>query len=367
MRHGTQKEIGKFRAFYLAFPFWAGCVFWAVTAWWFLFPPSRTAVEYCFSRGWYRWVLAWTIPLTQPFRFPLALVLFFIGLIGFLSLWLRKWILFRRAGFSCRKVFGWGIRYVFLLVPLLVVWFLAFWGAGDRRLPLEERLQLDTSSISSFEAGQLQDLLLAEVRRDLYAVQNPDAGRAVRSIASTMAELVAQWDGKPIELPSRVKPVPGGLLLANGTSGICAPFTLEALVDAGLPDTAFVYSAAHELGHTAGFCREDDASFVGYLSGLKSSDAFARYACALSAYMDLISRLTGENFKKAFGILPEPARQDLKRIHEAYRKYQISWFSSLSWRTYDRYLQIQGVQEGVQSYSRGITFLAYAWRKGMLK
>jgi hypothetical protein len=54
------------------------------------------------------------------------------------------------------------------------------------------------------------------------------------------------------------------------------------------------------LGHLAGFCPEADASFAGYMAGLMAEDAYARYACALNAYMDLIARLQGGNFKRAF-------------------------------------------------------------------
>ncbi len=150
--------------------------------------------------------------------------------------------------------------------------------------------------------------------------------------------------------------MPNGFVLSRGTSGVGAPFTLVALVDKGLPDTALVYSAAHELGHIAGFCPEDEASFAGWIAGLNADDKFARYACALSAYSDLIDH------KNAFEALPESAQQDLKKADDAYRKYRIGWFSRISWRTYNRYLQSQGVQEGVKNYSHGITLLIYAMR-----
>ena len=197
-------------------------------------------------------------------------------------------------------------------------------------------------------------------------MQDREAGRAVSSIASAMTRIVTVWDGSPIELPCRVKPMPKGCLLASGTSGMCSPFTLEALVDKALPDTEFVSSAAHELGHIAGFCAEDEATFVGYISGMQADDKFARYACALNAYMDLIARLKGENFKKALGALPELARQDLANTDEAYRKYHLAWFSGLTWRAYDRYLYTQGISEGVRNYSRGIMLLVGAWRKGLV-
>jgi hypothetical protein len=361
MRYQAQSKFENSKRRRLA----CGVFLWAVLAWWFLFPPPSSFVEYWFSRRWYRWMIDCAAPISQSIPFPVALVLCVAGFAVFLAAWTVNWVRIRRLqNRSHLAGFAWGIRGAFLLIPALVVWFLAFWGAGYRRLPVEERLHLDTAPISDREAAGLQDLLLETVKRNLIPAQSRDAGRAIRSIALAMTGITGIWDGREIRLPTRVKAVPRGLLLVNGTSGVCAPFTLEALVDKGLPDTAFVYSAAHELGHLAGFCPEADASFAGYIAGLKADDAYARYSCALNAYMDLIARLQGDDFKRAFESLPEPARQDVKKADEAYWAYRIPWLNRISWQAYDRYLRAQGVREGVQSYSRGITLLGEAWRKG---
>jgi len=328
---------------------------WAICAWWFLFTPAPAVVEYCFSQKWYRWVLALMTPATQTVSFPIVFVLLFAGLAALLLSWIRN------------GAFLWGIRRLFMVLPVIVVWFIAFWGAGYRRVPVEERLHLDASAISANEIAGVRALLLDEVKRDLPLPGEREVSRAIGSIAASMERIVASWDGRPIVLPCRVKWMPKGFLLSNGTSGMCAPFTLEALVDKGLPDTALVYSAAHELGHIAGFCPEDEASFIGWVAGLQAEDKFARYASALSAYSDLMDQLRSDEFKKAFAALPESAKEDLRKADEAYRKYRIAWFSRISWRAYNRYLQSQGVHEGVQNYSHGITLLVYASRKGMAK
>ena len=161
--------------------------------------------------------------------------------------------------------------------------------------------------------------------------------------------------------------MPKGFLLASGTSGMCSPFTLEALVDKALPDTEFVCSAAHELGHIAGFCAEDEATFVSYISGMQADDRFARYACALNAYMDLIARVQGEDFNKALAALPELSRQDIAKSNEAHRKYHVVWFSRLTWYTLKSDFHAKGITEGVRNYSHGITLLVYAWRKGLVR
>jgi hypothetical protein len=343
--------------------FWiSGSVLWAFTGWWFFLPPSQAVVEQFFSRHWYRWILSWTIPITQLLRIPIICVLFTVGLIGMAILLYRAW--HRRGG---QASVLWGFRSLFLILPLLLVWFIAFWGAGYHRTPVMKRLDLDASAITNVEAEKLRSLLLQNIKRDLTPDRERNVDRAVASISASMARIVESWDSRPLTLPCRVKAVTKGCLLSFGSSGICSPFTLEALVDGGLPDAAFVFTAAHELGHIAGFCAEDEATFIGYIAGLQAGDRFARYACALEAFADLISRLNGTEARSALNALPDLARRDLVLSDEAYRKYRIELFSRFGWRAYNKYLQAQGIQEGVKNYSRGILLLSYGWRKGLVK
>jgi hypothetical protein len=343
--------------------FWiSGSILWALAGWWFILPPSQAAVEQFFSRHWYRWVLSWTIPITQPLRIPIIGVLLLTGLMG---LAIFMYIAWHRGRGKAGAL--WGFRSLFLILPLLMVWFIAFWGAGYHRTPVMIRLDLDASAITNVEAEKLRSLLLQNIKRDLTPDRERNVDRAVASISASMARIVESWDSRPIALPYRVKAVAKGCLLSFGSSGICSPFTLEALVDRGLPDAAFVFTAAHELGHVAGFCAEDEATFLGYIAGLQAGDRFARYACALEAYADLISRLNGTEARSALNALPDLARRDLVRSEEAYRKYRIELFSRIGWRAYNKYLQMQGIQEGVKNYSQGILLLSYSWRKGLLK
>ena len=337
-----------------------GGLFWAFVAFWFVWPPSNAAVENDFSREWYPWVLGVMTPATQWFSFPLVLLLLAAFLVWCGIAGCRCWT---RASFA--KCIWRALKWLFWLFPLLVTWGTVFWGAGYRRLPAEERLQLDTRPISSREESELRVLLLDTIKRNAATSERRDADIAISAIAVAMQNVVSQWNGRPLDLPWRVKTVPTGLLLRGSTSGVCSPFTLEALVDGGLPDTALVYTAAHELGHLAGFCSEAEASFLGYIAGLQAGDRFARYACALAAYMDLIRQLEGPGLKAALDALPMIARQDLQAIDNAYQRYQIEWISRIGWKTYNRYLKAQGIQEGIGNYSRGISLFSYAWRQGI--
>jgi hypothetical protein len=342
--------------------FWiAGTVLWTMVGWWFFLPHSQAMVEYYFSRHWYRWMLSWITPATQAVRFP-AIIFLIVALLIFINiLWFRAW---KRGG--GKEALFQGFRNLFLIAPILLVWFIALWGAGYRRIPIVQQLELNTSKVSDDAAAVLQLQLLKMIERDLTPVHERNVNRAVASISAAMSRTVQHWESKPIRLPNRVKLFPKGVLMSGGVSGLCSPFTLEPIVDGGLPDVCLVYTSAHELGHVAGYCAEDEATFIGFVAGLKAEDRFARYCCALNAYLDLISRLEPGEIQPALKMLPELTRQDLLKTQDAYQKYHIAFLDKLETRAYNRYLQVQGISDGVKSYSRGVQLLIFGWRKGLI-
>ncbi len=341
---------------------------WGFSIGWFLMPPAGEFVDRFYSRGLYRWVTAIIVPITSRAPFSLALALVLGGVSLFLVLWIVNWAVRRGIwGMSHWRGFIWGPKWAFLITPFLLTWFIVFWGAGYQRLTPEQRLNLDTSAITPEESEQLRGMLLEVMEHNLPADESArNTDRAIAAVAAAMRDIFREWDGKSPVIPPRVKATPRGMLLFNGTSGICTPFTLEPHVDGALPDTWFVSTGAHELAHIAGMCREEEAEFIGYAAGLRADDAFARYAAALNLYLDLARQLPGAQHKEAIERLPEEARNDLKRLRDTVQRYRVDWFSKMSWRVYDSYLKSQGIAEGVKNYQRGVALFVYAWRQGLV-
>jgi hypothetical protein len=350
-------------------PRWAyaalACALWALLGLWYALTPSPEFIERYYSRGVYPLVARTVTAVTGLLPFSLALILV-VGIVaGFFILWAGNWVRLRRRGGPHWRGLLWGPKWALVLVPFINLWFLFFWGIGYQREPIEARLGLDTARIEDAESDLLRAQLLAVIERDQpRAPEDRDVTRAVAAVAKTMAESVAEWDGRPVTVPARVKATPPGLLLFNRTSGICLPLTLEPHVDGGLPDTAFVSVAAHELGHIAGLCGEAEATLAGFVAGMRADDPYARYAVALDMYLDLARSLRGEEARAAIQALPEVARADMQAAREASDRYRVEWFAKASWKVYDRYLQSQGIAEGVKNYARGISLFVYLWRDG---
>lgn len=330
---------------------------------------GATSIDSLYSKGLFRLVSSVLIPVTEKIPFSLFMGMIVLLVIGGPAAWIFNAVRLVRAGNGAIAGLLWGpVRLLFLL-PLVFVWFAVVWGAGYQRPPVEQRLSLSTDKPTDGEVQSLMEELLQVVLRDQpKAEADRDVARAVRAISDSMTDFVRESDGiSMVRLPRRVKATPPGMLLFNSTSGICSPFTLEANVDGAIPDTGFVYVAAHELAHTAGINREGEATLYGQIAGLRSGDAYARYCVALDAYTDLARDLGKEGFSAAMERLPEASRAELKHIHEVSSSYNVKWFSQQSWKVYNKYLQSQGIKEGTKNYSASTKLLIFASRKGLIK
>ena len=74
-------------------------------------------------------------------------------------------------------------------------------------------------------------------------------------------------------------------------SGIYSFFTGEANVNVEYPDYCLPFTAAHELSHQRGICRENEANFVAFLVCIGSEDDYIRYSGYLNVYEYLASAL----------------------------------------------------------------------------
>lgn len=341
---------------------WLGCISWYYIPW----QPAQ--IEFWYSRGLYKVISSLIVPVTD--RIPFSLILTAQAALLVLALFvLLRFIvaLIRKKESPGRKGAWKRILLTVFFAPLLPCWFLLFWGIGYGREPMETRLHLSTEKVREEELEEIGEQLLAMIERDRPRHEDErNVERAIRSVASAMEGLVLQWEERSITLPRRVKATPPGLLLVNGTAGICSPFTLEAHVDGGLPDTTFVAIAAHELGHIAGVCDEGETNLIGFAAGLHAEDSYARYCVALDLFLDVTRQLPGEKNRALANRLPGEVIKDLIARQEATQRYRIDIFHRWSWRMYNHYLKSQGVKEGVRSYGRGVQLVVKAWRAGLL-
>ncbi len=151
--------------------------------------------------------------------------------------------------------------------------------------------------------------------------------------------------------------------------GIYFPFTMEAnynqeMYSSNLPDTV-----CHELVHTKGFIREDEASFIAFLACTKSDNADYQYSGYLNA-LDYVLNQTLENCdeetsEKLIKMISEPVAKDYTSDKEYWRKVNeddsglvsSKTLAKISDKVMDTSLKLNGVEDGKKSYGRMVDLL----------
>jgi hypothetical protein len=132
------------------------------------------------------------------------------------------------------------------------------------------------------------------------------------------------------------------------------PFFLETLINPDLTGPERMAVLGHEWAHLAGFAPESDASFVGLLASLRAGPE-GEY----SAWLDLVSEAASQLQSVTQRLVLQPLgpgpRQDQSAIRERL-KALVQPVERARQRDTIRCCD-QGVEEGVQSYSRVVELL----------
>jgi hypothetical protein len=329
---------------------------------WTLSPPSAAWVEQVYSRGLYPLIAAVLVPVSGFFSFSLTgLSLLLFSAWAVFSL-LRSW---RGRGF--RAWLGLWVRRAAIAAIVIYGLFLLLWGANYQRQPIETLLGLESVSarpVTSAEVEALTAQFVSILQQTAPQLGQRDGRRALLSLEASLERTVKAIDGHSPTLPQWVKLLPPGMLLRFGYAGITSPFWLEPHVDGGLPEVARLAVSVHELAHASGFAGEADADTVAMLAGLHARDPYARYAVALRLFGEAVAQLPAGVARKFYEELPGAARIDLHTIQHAEARYYSPVPAALTNALYGRYLKSQRVTRGVKDYSRTITLLVLAKRKG---
>jgi hypothetical protein len=294
------------------------------------------------------------------------------------------------------KNFTWKQRLwssVFSLLSLtgfLLFWFFTLWGFNYARPLFSTQISLKIEKpdslglenelkIAAFEAitarDSLEKIQATERINALQHKQNQQSLDEIYTLApfnidkkledrtrQTVRNLLIN-KGFPASTGLRGRSLnPDGILFGFGISGIYMPFVGESNIDDGLHYFEKPFSMAHEMAHGYGWTDEATANFIAYLGCTQSDDAFIRYSGYLAYYRYVASnyrRYNPEAYKLFRETLPEGIKNDLKAINDRQGQFK-TWFETE--KINNVYLNWQGVQGGIVSYSR-VVLLVYSWRK----
>jgi hypothetical protein len=235
---------------------------------------------------------------------------------------------------------------------VLYLLFLAAWGLNYRRVALQDKLQFDTSRLTPSATTTLALRTVLELNR-LY--------RSAHTTSASMDRLASSFHDAERALHAPLSIVParpkqtllGGYFHSAAIAGMTDPFFLETLLAPDLLDVERPFVIAHEWGHLAGYADESEANFIAWLACLRS-DPQAQYSAWLTLFGHTYA--AAANKRDVIAVLGSGPRIDLQTISDRYAGTpRLVRFAARE--TYDRYLKVNRVERGVESYDEVVQLI----------
>ena len=270
-----------------------------------------------------------------------------------------SWVLFRKYLKLC------------LLVYLI---FSLFWGLNYFRQGIASQVELQVKEYTVEDLFSLTILLQQRLNRyaeELDSVQrlryNDNNFLFQKGIAACMAAH-QQYPFLSYSAPS-IKPslyTPVGHWF--GFTGYYNPFTAEAQLKTDIPVFLKPFVVTHEIAHQVGYAKENEASFVAWLTCKSSGDLYSMYSAYFEIYRDAIfaCRLTPnkELTEKLRKNVHPRVRQDIIDL-QRYLLRNRNFVEPLMTGVYDRYLKLNNQPKGKATYNEVIAYvMAYLKKFG---
>ena len=323
-----------------------------------LFPPGAFAIERWYAKGLYPQLQALTTSVSN--RVPVAL--FDVALIVLAIVAIVVWVHSIRVARRKRSIrpIGRGFVATLTLAALVYLWFLTAWGLNYARQPIESVMTYDPSRVTPQAARALAEYAVAQANRThaaAHAAGFPAIDEMPRPLITALQEVERELGRPRTTVVARPKTsIFSPFFRASSVSGMLGPFFLETLLNPDLTGPERPSVLAHEWAHLSGYAPEDDASFVGLLAALRAGPA-AEYSAWLDLAFTAVSQLQPVTQKLVLEHLAEGPRIDQRAIYQRVMANRIETVDRAAWATYDQLLRSQGVEEGVQSYSRVVELL----------
>lgn len=326
----------------------------AIVAW---RTPGDVSVERYYARWLYPILQANLTALSN--RLPIALfdVATVILLLTAIAIWVWSIRLARKRQ-VLQSLFR-GVAATLTLSAIVYLWFLAAWGLNYARPPLESQIPFDASRITPDAVRALAEHAIDRANHTHaagHAAGFPEVTESPQRLSAALHQVEREF-GRP--RPTVVATPKWSLFTpfyrASGVSGQLGPFFLETLLNPDLTGPERPAVLAHEWAHLSGYAPESDASFIGLLAALRAGPA-AEYSVWLDLVSEATSQLQPVTQRVVLQKLEAGPRQDQNAIRERL-KTLVRPVERAAWSTYDRMLKSQGVEEGIQNYSRVIQLL----------
>ena len=265
--------------------------------------------------------------LTEQLPFSLSEVCF-TALIFALLAWLVYGITTCRKNHALLALF----RTLLLLLPAVLLLFCLGIGINYSRDSFTETYNLDIQESSQSELESLCLLLMDQAAMDIPFLEQDENGvslttpqmeadcrSAMKKLGETYPTLDRYYGRLKASLYSRA-------LSIGHITGFFSPFTMEAHYNKEIVAFTLPYTFCHELAHTVGYAREEEACFISYLACLGSDEATLRYSGSLVALTYSLNAYyansTPDAYAALYGHLQEQIKNDFTANRDFWAQYQ---------------------------------------------
>ncbi|MBO4877625.1 MAG: DUF3810 domain-containing protein [Ruminococcus sp.] len=209
--------------------------------------------------------------------------------------------------------------------------------------------------------------LAAQVPRDsedrfTLTIDPVDGSKAaMKKAAETYPQLAGYYpDPKPIMFSF--------FMSQTDTLGMYLPFSMEASYNNDMMRENLPETLCHEYAHLKGFMQEDEANFISFVATMGSGEPQMQYSGCLNALMYVHNQVYRSGISEAYPLsceISQQVRNDWFRFmpdnywEENKEKEIISTdtVSTVSSAAADTSMKMNGVSDGIQSYSRMVDLL----------
>jgi hypothetical protein len=323
-------------------------------------------IERWYSQGLYLWICRAVHPILNLFPFSVGDVLYLAVIILIIYYFIKLVRLLFKKQF--KQV---GILIMGAVVSTLgaVVAFYVLWGINYFRPSAAERLKLRDSNYSTAQLEALTKVVIDSANVTRARLTSADLSQSDKTIKQTAIDAVLILSSSSKEFLTYSPRIKSSMftpvISILGTSGYYNPFTTEAQMNYAMPVFLKPFVACHELSHQMGYGPEDEANFVGFFAGIRSTDRLLQYSAwheAVDECMrDLMQRDTVLHKKMKLLVSPAVhadfvAERDFWVAHE-------SKLNIISDIFYDNFLKANNQPQGLMTYNRMVRLVMALYNK----
>lgn len=236
-------------------------------------------------------------------------------------------------------------------------------GINYTRVPLDRTLSLDSPQRSPEELAEVTVWLANMMTQARDGLQQDNSGCMI--LSTSLSKSLSDGSKSMDEAAAAFPVLKGTTVIAKpvalshywsytGITGMYFPFFGEANVNVDVPQSQLPMIICHEISHTRGIAREQDANLAGFLACISSDRKDFQYSAYQYAFLYCawdLSIADETAYSKLGEMIPDSIRRDWDQNAEYWAQFA-GPVQATSIQINDSYLQANLQEEGVKSYDR---------------